>query len=99
MAKEVMKTIAANKKAYHDYFVEESMEAGIELTGTEVKSLRQGGRAASTSRMPGAPSMTGKCGSKACTSAPMKREICLTAIPCGCAGCCSTNGKSGGCMD
>ena len=43
MAKEVMKTIAANKKAYHDYFVEESMEAGIELTGTEVKSLRQGG--------------------------------------------------------
>ena len=43
MAKEVMKTIAANKKAYHDYFVEETMEAGIELTGTEVKSLRQGG--------------------------------------------------------
>lgn len=36
------KTIAQNKKAFHDYFVEESMEAGIELTGTEVKSLRQG---------------------------------------------------------
>lgn len=36
------KTIAANKKAFHDYFVEESMEAGIELTGTEVKSIRQG---------------------------------------------------------
>jgi len=36
------KTIAQNKKAYHDYFVEESMEAGIELAGTEVKSLRQG---------------------------------------------------------
>ncbi|MCI8553773.1 MAG: SsrA-binding protein SmpB [Clostridiales bacterium] len=43
MAKEMMKTIAANKKAYHDYFVEDSMEAGIALTGTEVKSLRQGG--------------------------------------------------------
>ena len=36
------KTIAQNKKAFHDYFVEESMEAGIELAGTEVKSLRQG---------------------------------------------------------
>ncbi|MDD5952861.1 MAG: SsrA-binding protein SmpB [Oscillospiraceae bacterium] len=36
------KTIAQNKKAFHDYFVEESMEAGIELCGTEVKSLRQG---------------------------------------------------------
>jgi SsrA-binding protein len=37
------KTIAMNKKAFHDYFVEESTEAGIELTGTEVKSIRQGG--------------------------------------------------------
>jgi SsrA-binding protein len=36
------KTIAQNKKAFHDYFVEESYEAGIELAGTEVKSLRQG---------------------------------------------------------
>lgn len=36
------KTIAQYKKAFHDYFVEESMEAGIELAGTEVKSLRQG---------------------------------------------------------
>lgn len=36
------KTIAQNKKAYHDYFIEESLEAGIELVGTEVKSLRQG---------------------------------------------------------
>ncbi len=36
------KTISANKKAYHDYFVEESFEAGIELYGTEVKSIRQG---------------------------------------------------------
>ncbi|MDD2418836.1 MAG: SsrA-binding protein SmpB [Oscillospiraceae bacterium] len=36
------KTIIKNKKAFHDYFVEESLEAGIELSGTEVKSLRQG---------------------------------------------------------
>ncbi len=35
-------TIAQNKKAYHDYFVEETLEAGIELVGTEVKSLRAG---------------------------------------------------------
>lgn len=41
-AKESRKPIAQNKKAYHDYFVEESIEAGIELVGTEVKSLRQG---------------------------------------------------------
>jgi len=37
-----LKTVAQNKKAYHDYFVEESMEAGIELFGTEVKSARKG---------------------------------------------------------
>lgn len=40
--KENMKLIANNKKAYHDYFVEETYEAGISLHGTEVKSLRQG---------------------------------------------------------
>jgi SsrA-binding protein len=37
------KTIAENRKAFHDYFIEESFEAGIELCGTEVKSLRAGG--------------------------------------------------------
>lgn len=42
MQKTTTKTISQNKKAYHDYFVIESMEAGIELCGTEVKSLRQG---------------------------------------------------------
>ena len=36
------KQVAANKKAWHDYFVEEKYEAGIELAGTEVKSIRQG---------------------------------------------------------
>ncbi|NLP48991.1 MAG: SsrA-binding protein SmpB [Clostridiales bacterium] len=35
-------TVARNKKAYHEYFVLESYEAGIELLGTEVKSIRQG---------------------------------------------------------
>ena len=40
--KEQIKTIAKNKKAYFDYFVLSSYEAGIELYGTEVKSIRQG---------------------------------------------------------
>ena len=42
MSKEGIKLIANNKKARHDYFVEDSFEAGIVLHGTEVKSLRQG---------------------------------------------------------
>ncbi len=40
--KEKMKLVANNKKAYHDYFIEENYEAGIALHGTEVKSLRMG---------------------------------------------------------
>lgn len=43
MEKTALKTIADNRKARHDYFVLESYEAGIELTGTEVKSIREGG--------------------------------------------------------
>jgi len=35
-----MKIVAQNRKAYHDYFIEETLEAGMVLTGTEVKSLR-----------------------------------------------------------
>lgn len=42
MAKDSVKLIANNKKAYHDYFIEETYEAGISLHGTEVKSLRMG---------------------------------------------------------
>ena len=37
-----IRIVAQNKKAYHDYFVLEKLEAGIELFGTEVKSIRQG---------------------------------------------------------
>ena len=37
-----MKTVAQNRKAFHDYSIEETVEAGIMLTGTEVKSLRDG---------------------------------------------------------
>lgn len=42
MAKEAMKLVANNKKAYHDFFIEEKYEAGLVLHGTEVKSLRMG---------------------------------------------------------
>ena len=40
--KEGVKILAQNKKAYHDYFIEETYQAGISLVGTEVKSLRAG---------------------------------------------------------
>lgn len=40
--KNSIKIIAQNKKAYHDYFVDEKYEAGVELFGTEVKSIRAG---------------------------------------------------------
>ena len=42
MGKDSFKLIANNKKAFHDYFIEEKYEAGISLAGTEVKSLRMG---------------------------------------------------------
>ncbi|MGN0720898.1 MAG: SsrA-binding protein SmpB [Anaerovoracaceae bacterium] len=42
MAKKERKLVANNKKAYHDYFIEETYETGIVLTGTEIKSVRQG---------------------------------------------------------
>ena len=41
-SKENIKLIANNKKAYHDYFIEEKYECGIELYGTEIKSIRMG---------------------------------------------------------
>lgn len=43
MSKRSRKTVANNKKAFHDYNIEERFEVGIVLTGTEIKSIRQGG--------------------------------------------------------
>lgn len=40
--KDAFKLVANNKKAYHDYFIDEKIECGIELFGTEVKSIRMG---------------------------------------------------------
>lgn len=42
MSKDSYKLVANNKKAYHDYFIEDTYEAGVTLVGTEVKSLRMG---------------------------------------------------------
>ncbi|MBD5511401.1 MAG: SsrA-binding protein SmpB [Lachnospiraceae bacterium] len=42
MSREALKLVANNKKAYHDYFIEEKYEAGLVLHGTEVKSMRLG---------------------------------------------------------
>ncbi len=39
---DIVKIVSQNKKAYHEYFVDEKFEAGLELTGTEVKSVRKG---------------------------------------------------------
>ncbi len=69
------KTIAVNRKARHDYFVLETFETGIELVGTEVKSLRQGGVNLKDSWC---TIDKASCLSKACTSVPMKREMCST---------------------
>ena len=40
--KDALRQVAKNRKAFHEYFIEEKLEAGVELTGTEVKSLREG---------------------------------------------------------
>ena len=42
MSGDAIKIVARNQKAYHEYFVEEKFEAGIELSGTEIKSIRAG---------------------------------------------------------
>ena len=71
MAKsEGIKLIANNKKAYHDYFIDEKYEAGIALHGTEVKSLRMGRCSIKESFL------------IICTSALTKKEISLIKIRC-----------------
>ena len=77
--KQGIKIITQNKKAWHDYFVDEKYEAGIELYGTEVKSIRGG---ASISRTPTVTSRTASCTPSASTSAPTSMAIFSTASPC-----------------
>ena len=42
MASEGIKVVATNRRAFHDYFIDEKIEAGMALTGTEIKSIREG---------------------------------------------------------
>ena len=69
MGTEQKKIAAQNKKAFHDYFVLDRYEAGIELCGTEVKSIRQGKLNLKDSC----------CSSTECTSAHMSTAISSTA--------------------
>ena len=76
MAKsEGIKLIANNKKAYHDYFIDEKYEAGIALHGTEVKSLRMGKCSIKESFV-----IKEKCSLIICISALTKRGIFLIVI-------------------
>ena len=74
--KKAIKTLAQNRKAYHDYFVLDKYEAGIELFGTEVKSLRLGQANLKDSYC----TTDGRYGSTDCTSVPTKRETFSTKI-------------------
>ena len=79
MAKESgIRLIANNKKAYHDYFIEDTYEAGIELVGTEVKSLRMGRCSIKESFV---QIDKGEVFVWACISVPMKRETYLIRTP------------------
>ena len=73
--KKGMKLIANNKKAFHDYFIEDTYEAGIALAGTEVKSLRMG---SVVLRNPLYVWKTERFTSTECISALMKKEIFST---------------------
>ena len=74
--KKGIKIAAQNRKAFHDYFVEDRYEAGIELAGTEVKSIRAG-----TLNLKDAYSSMG------CTSPPMRRATSSTGTRCAPGGC------------
>ena len=75
MARESVKLIANNKKAYHDYFIDETYEAGIALCGTEVKSLRMGKCSIKESFI---RVETERCLFTECISAHTKKVIFLT---------------------
>ncbi len=66
MGKDNYKLVANNKKAYHDYFIDETYETGIALAGTEVKSIRMG--KCKASRRPLSRWKRRRYGSTACTS-------------------------------
>ena len=86
-----IKMVANNKKAYHDYFIDDKFEAGIELFGTEVKSIRMGKCSIKEAfikiESDGQVYVFG-------ISAHMRREISLIKIRCVCGNSFSTNWRS-----
>ena len=81
-----IKPMAQNKKAFHDYFVEERIECGMELKGTEVKSMRQG-------RMNLKESFAIVKDGEVLVCGMHSREISLTPIPCVKKSCCCTRAR------
>ena len=86
---EGVKIAARNQKAFHEYFIDEKFEAGIELTGTEVKSIRLGTLSLR--------SRTASCSSGRCTSHPTSRAISSTKTRFARAGSSCTSVRSCGC--
>ena len=74
MAQKGVKVVAQNRKARHDYFVEETYEAGLELRGTEVKSIRLGQVNLKDSY---AQVRAASCSWRGCISAPTKRATSI----------------------
>ena len=96
MARETgIKRVAENRKAYHDYFIDETFEAGIALVGTEVKSLREGRINLRDSYVEVRGSATRpSSSSSAPTSAPTTRATSGTTTRCGRASCSCTGTRS-----
>jgi len=86
-----VKIVAKNQKAYHEYFVEDKFEAGIELTGTEVKSIRQG-----TMHLKEAwcQIQNGELFIKQMHISPYEQGNIFNKDPCGPAACSCTSGRS-----
>lgn len=91
MGKESIKLVANNKKAYHDYFIDEKYEAGIELFGTEVKSIRMGKCSVKEAFVKIDRGEVYVCGMHI---SPMRREIYSIKILCVSEGFCCINTKS-----
>jgi SsrA-binding protein len=86
-----VKVIVQNRKARHDYFIEETVEAGISLQGTEVKSLRMGRANLQDSY---AQVRNGEVIVTGLHISPYEMGNGSTTIPCGPASCCCTRAKS-----
>ena len=86
-----IKLVANNKKAYHDYFIEDKIETGIELFGTEVKSIRMGKCSIKESFV---RIEKGEVFLYGMHISPYEKEIFSTKMPCVCGNSCFIRQKS-----